>query len=89
MLGWYGSEEEHLGKESEYYERHEEVLRSPFLDSLATGEEVKEAALKEAYRDKLRRLGLARERPRGRDKVTDLGRLLLERIDFYSLQGLE
>jgi hypothetical protein len=88
MLGWYG-EEHHLGSKSEYYERHEDVLRSPLLDSLATDEEVREAALKEAYRDNLRRLGLAREGRKGRDQLTDLGRLLLERIDFHALQGLE
>jgi hypothetical protein len=89
FLGWYGSGREHIGQKSKYYSRHEDVLRSPHISGLASDEDVREAALKEAYRDKLRRLGLASPSMRGRDQITELGRLLLRQIDFYSPEGTE
>jgi len=89
ILGWYGSGAKYIGQPDEYYNRHEEVLYSPLLETNATEEQLRDAALKEAYRSKLRRLELARPRDRGSDQITELGRLLLRQIDFYSLEPPE
>jgi hypothetical protein len=89
LLGWYGSGPKYIGQPDEYYNRHEQVLYSPPLETNATEEQLRDAALKEAYRAKLRRLGLASPGRRGFDHITDLGRLLLRQIDFYSLEGSE
>ena len=67
-----------MGQPDEYRERHEEVLRIPHITGLASEEDEREAALKEAYREKLRRLGLSRQNRRGSDEITTLGRLLLQ-----------
>lgn len=85
-LGWYGSGPKHLGQPDEYRKRHEEVIRIPYISGLSTEEDEREAALKEAHRETLRRLGLAQPKRRGADEITTLGRLLLEQIDFYSLE---
>jgi hypothetical protein len=85
-LGWYGSGPKYMGQPDEYRERHEEVLQVPHITGLSTEEDEREAALKEAYREKLRRLGLARPKRRGADEITTLGRLLLRQIDFYALE---
>jgi hypothetical protein len=85
ILGWYGTE--YVGDQAdEYFERHEEVLYAPMLETNAFDEEIRDAAIKEAYRAKLRRLGLARPGRGTLDQITDLGRLLLREIDFYSLE---
>ena len=85
-LGWYGSGPKYVGQSDEYRERHKEVLRTPHITGLSSEADEREAALKEAYREKLRRLGLSRPKSRGADEITTLGRLLLRQIDFYALE---
>jgi hypothetical protein len=88
ILGWYGTE--YVGeKADEYFRRHEEVLYSPLIETNATDEELRDATLKEAHHAKLRRLGLARPGKGKLDQITELGRLLLRQIDFYSLEPSE
>jgi hypothetical protein len=89
ILGWYGSGATYIGQTDEYYERHEDVLYSSRLETNAPEEKRRDAALKEASRAKLRRLGLAQPGKTGRDQITELGRLLLREIDFYELEGAE
>jgi Spy/CpxP family protein refolding chaperone len=85
ILGWYGTE--YVGeKADEYFRRHQEVLYSPLIQTNASEEELRDAALKEVYRAKLRRLGLARPGKGKLDQITELGRMLLRQIEFYSLE---
>jgi hypothetical protein len=87
-LGWYGTG--YVGERAdEYFRRHEEVLYSPQLETNASDEVRRAAALKEASREKLRRWGLARPGSGGLDRITELGRMLLREIDFYELEGAE
>lgn len=88
ILGWYGTE--YVGeKADEYFRRHEDVLYAPLIETNATDEELRDAALKEAYRVKLRRFDLARPGKGKLDQITELGRMLLRQIDFYSLEPSE
>ena len=57
------------------------------METMMSDEDEREIALKEAYREKLRRLGLSRPKRRGADEITYLGRLLLQQVDFYALEG--
>jgi hypothetical protein len=88
ILGWHGTDM--VGAEAEeYLERHEDVLQDPIEETGRSDEQMRQDALKLHYRTYLERLGLLTRNARGRRVITPLGRLLLERIDFYSLQGLE
>jgi hypothetical protein len=79
-----------IGAEAEEYrKRHEDVLQDPIEETGRSDEQMRQDALKLHYRTNLERLGLLTRNAKGRRLITPLGRLLLERIDFYSLQGLE
>jgi hypothetical protein len=88
ILGWHGTDM--VGPEvEEYRQRHEDVLQDPIEEIGRSDEQMRQDALKLHYRDHLERLGLLQTSASGQRRITSLGRLLLERIDFYSLQGLE
>jgi len=84
ILSYYGTGM--LGEEAnDYFRRHEDVLRPPIIETGMSDEEARDNMLKQAYRDNLRLLGLARTGSRRTDQITPVGRLLLQHIDFYSL----
>jgi hypothetical protein len=88
ILGWHGTDM--VGPEAEEYrQRHEDVLQDPIEETGRSDEQMSQDALKLHYRANLERLGLLMMNARGRRVIAPLGRLLLKRIDFYSLQGLE
>lgn len=59
ILGYYGTDK--VGSQaSEYWERHQEVLLPPLIETGMTDEEADRAVVQETYRDHLRRLGLVR-----------------------------
>jgi hypothetical protein len=65
----------------EAYRRHEAIVSPPFLETGMSDEEAQDAAMKQEYRDTLRRLGLIAPRKTGPEGITALGRLLLEYVD--------
>lgn len=87
ILGWLGSGPKYLGRQNEYFERHKNVLMNPIYETGMSEEAVRQETLKSAYRNNLRTMGLMSSGSSPRDTITPLGRLLLRKIDFYSLQG--
>lgn len=82
ILGWYGTDM--VGEEAdEYFACHQEVVMKPMVDTGMSDEEERDATLKQQYHDHLRNLGLVGPNRQGSDRITPLGRLLLQFIDFY------
>ncbi len=81
-IGWVGPENK------QYRTRHHEVLMNPHMETGMSPESMRNAILKQTYRTHLRDLGLAVSGKGRNDEITPLGRLLLQQIDFYSIQGL-
>ncbi len=80
ILGYYGTEM--FGKKAdEYFFRHEDIVSAPMLESMMSEEEIRDATMKQEYRDNLCRLGLIAPRKSGPEGITTLGKMLLEYVD--------
>lgn len=80
ILGYYGTDM--VGKKAdEYYMLHKATIDSPPRQTCMPEEAIREATMKQNYRDTLRRLGLIASRNTGSDRITPLGRLLLSYVD--------
>jgi hypothetical protein len=72
-----------------YYARHEDIVRPTIRESLMSEEEERNITFRETYRATLQRLGLIGPDQQGSDRITPLGRLLLEQINFYEQEPTE
>ena len=80
ILGYFGTGM--VGeKAGEYYWHHEDIVSPPFMEGGMSDEEVRDATMKQEYRDHLRRLGLIASKRVGPEGITSLGRLLLRYVD--------
>ena len=88
LLGWYGTNM--VGERANaYYARHEDIVGPTIRESLMSEEEERNITFRETYRATLQRLRLIGPDQRGSDRITPLGRLLLEQIDFYEQEPTE
>ena len=88
LLGWYGTNM--VGKRANaYYARHEDIVGPTIRESLMSEGEERNITFRETYRATLQRLRLIGPDQRGSDRITPLGRLLLEQIDFYEQEPTE
>jgi hypothetical protein len=88
VLGWYGTNM--VGERANAYcARHEDIVEPTVRESLMSEEEERNITFRETCRATLQRLGLIGPDQRGSDRITPLGRLLLEQIDFYEQEPTE
>jgi hypothetical protein len=88
LLGWYGTNM--VGERANaYYARHEDIVGPTIRESLMSEGEERNITFRETYRATLQRLRLIGPDQRGSDRITPLGRLLLEQIDFYEQEPTE
>ena len=88
LLGWYGTNM--VGERANaYYARHEDIVGPTIRESLLSEEEERNITFRETCRATLQRLRLIGPDQRGSDRITPLGRLLLEQIDFYEQEPTE
>ena len=88
VLGWYGTNM--VGERANAYcARHEDIVEPTVRESLMSEEEERNITFRETYRATLQRLRLIGPDQRGSDRITPLGRLLLEQIDFYEQEPTE
>ena len=88
ILGWFGCGP--VGEQAaEYRKRHVGVLAPAIMETGMTDEEEVAATMQEAYINTLDRLNLASAGTVTAGRLRPLGRALLRRIDFFSIQGCE
>lgn len=88
LLGWYGTNM--VGERANaYYARHEDIVGPTIRESPMSEEEERNITFRETCRATLQCLGLIGPDQRGSDRITPLGRLLLEQIDFYKQEPTE